>query len=212
MKTELLIEELMPDQANIITESNATSKNMWLSGIFMQSETKNRNGRVYTLQEMTTAVKSANERIKTANGIFGELDHPESLSINLDRISHVITEMKMDGSNVIGKAKLIDTPMGNIAKAIFESGVATGVSSRGTGHVNESGVVEGFSFVTVDIVAVPSAQEAYPLAVMESLEIAANGKEIMSLAESIRHDEAAQKYFQKEIINWLANSAFKKSN
>lgn len=206
---DILIEELNPQVANLITEA-ADGKDTWLNGVFMQADLKNQNGRVYPLAEISEAVNRANTTIAQTNGIFGELDHPQTLSINLDRISHVITEMRMDGANAIGRAKLLGTPMGNIAKELVKSGVAMGVSSRGAGTVTESGGVTGFQFVTVDIVAQPSAPGAYPTAVYESLQQAQNGKEIISLAESVRHDPAAQAYFKKEITNWLRTGLFAK--
>lgn len=210
MKQILLVEELMPTEANIIEESTKDGKDTWLSGIFMQSEIRNRNGRVYPITEIKTAIGNAAQRIKEANGIFGELDHPQTLSINLDRISHVITEMWMDGNNAYGKAKLLNTPMGLIAKELTRSGVRLGVSSRGAGSVNESGGVSGFNFITVDIVAQPSAPNAYPNTVYESLELAKNGHNIVNLAEAVRHDPAAQKYFKEEIMKWIKSNSFKK--
>jgi len=140
---------------------------------------------------------------------MGELDHPESLNINLDRVSHVITDIRLEGNNAIGKAKLLDTPMGQIAKELAKSGVALGVSSRGAGQVNE-GQVSGFQFVTVDIVAQPSAPNAFPNTVYESLEYAKNGHNIMDLAEAVREDVAAQKYLKKEIMNWIKTGIFAK--
>ena len=141
MKQSLLIEELSPSDAHIITETdtNGDHKGTYLSGIFMQADIKNRNGRVYPVTEIGNAVKAAQLRITEHNGIFGELDHPQTLNINLDRISHVITELKMDGNNAVGRAKLLDTPMGKIAKELINSGVRIGVSSRGAGTVSESG-------------------------------------------------------------------------
>ena len=213
METQLLIEELSPSVCNLVQEfatDGGTEKHTWLSGIFMQSDITNRNGRSYPLTEIAAAVKGAAGIIKETNGIFGELDHPQSLTINLDRISHVITEMRMEGNNAIGRAKILPTPMGDIAKVLVESGVALGVSSRGTGAVNESGGVSGFNFITVDIVATPSAPEAYPNSIYESLELAKNGHNIMNLAEQVRHDVAAQKYLKKEITNWLNTNVFAK--
>lgn len=203
MKTILLVEELTPSESNIIQESSKDGKDMWLSGIFMQSEIQNRNGRNYPLSEISAAVQGAMQRIKETNGIFGELDHPQTLSINLDRISHVISELWMQDNNAYGKAKLLNTPMGLIAKELARSGVKLGVSSRGAGAVAESGGVSGFQFVTVDIVAQPSAPGAYPNSVYESLEQYKGGHNIMTLAEQLRNDPSAQKYFQKEILNWI---------
>jgi len=209
METQILVEELSPQTANLITE-NAADGNMFLSGIFMQADIKNRNGRLYPITEIQAAVSGAQQRIKESNGIFGELDHPQSLNINLDRISHVITELDVSGSNAMGKAKLLNTPMGLIAQELVKSGCALGVSSRGAGAVNESGGVTGFNFVTVDIVAQPSAPGAYPQTVYESLELAKNGHNIMNLAEAVREDPSAQKFFVKEFKIWLANADFAK--
>lgn len=210
MDIQILTEELAPTAAGLITESSSDGKHTWLQGIFMESDVKNRNGRVYPLAEMTKAVKMANSMISETNGIFGELDHPQTLTINLDRISHVITELAMDGSAVVGKAKLLNTPMGNIAIELVNSGVIMGVSSRGAGTVNEGGIVSDFQFTTVDIVANPSAPGATPTAIVESLEQATNGKAIMSLAESMVHDETAQKYFAAEVKKWLETGLFLK--
>jgi len=210
IKTELLVEELLPTEANIITESSQDGKNTWLSGIFMQADIKNRNGRVYPTTEIAEAVKLAGNAIKERNGIMGELDHPQTLQINLDRVSHVITEMSMNGSNAMGKAKLLNTPMGNIASELVKAGVGVGVSSRGAGQVNEGGGVSGFQFVTVDIVAQPSAPNAYPSTVYESLQMAQNGHNILDLAEALRNDDSAQKYLKKEIMSWLKTGLFAK--
>ncbi len=210
MSQQLLIEELSPAQAGLIRESSTDGLNTWLNGIFMQSAIKNKNGRLYPITEIQNAVTSAQTRIKESNGIFGELDHPQTLSINLDRISHVITEIRMEGNNAIGKAKLLSTPMGNIAKELAASGVALGVSSRGAGQVNEDGGVEGFNFVTVDIVCQPSAPNAYPSTVVESLDMARNGHNIITLAEEMKNDPAAQKYFKKEMLKWINTGLFAK--
>lgn len=209
MKNILLIEELLPSDTNLITEATQDGKNLWLSGIFMQSQIKNRNGRNYPLSEISSAVNTAKQRITEANGIFGELDHPQTLSINLDRISHVITEMWMNGNNAMGKARLLSTPCGLIAQELVKSGVKLGVSSRGAGSVTEGGDVSGFNFVTVDLVAQPSAPEAYPSSIYESLMNSKNGHNIVTLAEQLKHDQAAQKYFKKEILRWINNELFK---
>ena len=209
-KHQILVEELLPSETKLINETSQDGKTCFLSGIFMQAGIKNRNGRVYPLDEIATAVKNASQRIAETNGIFGELDHPQTLTINLDRISHVITHLTMEGNNAVGKAKLINTPMGNIAKELIESGVLLGVSSRGAGAVNESGGVSGYQFVTVDIVAHPSAPGAYPSTIYESLDLAKNGHNILDLAESVRNDQSAQKYLKKEILKWLSEGLFAK--
>jgi hypothetical protein len=149
---------------------------------------------------ISEAVKNALTCIKQQNGILGELDHPQTLSINSDRVSHMITELTINGTDVYGRAKLLDTPMGRIAKTISDAGFKWGVSSRGAGNVNESGTVSGFNFVTVDIVAKPSAPDAFPDSLYEALEISKYGRKALTLAEQIREDEKAQKYMQKAIM------------
>lgn len=204
----ILCEELSPSEAHLIEEASSDGKTLWLNGVFMQAEIKNRNGRVYPVNEISTAVNAAAERIKETNGIFGELDHPQSLTINLDRISHVITEMRMDGNNAYGKAKLLSTPMGGIARELVNSGVRLGVSSRGAGTVTESGGVSGFQFVTVDIVAQPSAPGAVPDAMYESLMSNKHGYESLKLAEQVKHDPVAQRYLTKEIKKFLSEMKY----
>ncbi len=190
---QLLQEHLTPTQAMLAEMRKGPD--LYLKGILMQAELRNGNGRTYPLDEISKAVEDAQKRIREGFSIMGELNHPDTLSINLDRVSHVITEVAMDGNNAIGKLKLVNTPCGNIAKALIEGGVRLGVSSRGTGNVNESGGVSDFNFVTVDIVSQPSAPNAYPDAVMESL----GNKKIMTLAEAVVHDPKAQRYFKEEI-------------
>ena len=207
----LLCEELAPTECKIIQESSSDNKNMWLNGICMQSSIKNRNGRNYPLSEIAAAVANAKQRIQECNGIFGELDHPQALTINSDRISHVITEMWMNGNDAYGKAKLLNTPMGLIAQELLRSGVKIGVSSRGAGNVNESGDVQGFQFITYDIVITPSAPNAYPGMVYESLDRARNGKQILTLAEQVQQDPDAQKYFKREILKFLETGLFAKA-
>lgn len=199
----VLIEELMPSQAQIIEESSSDGKNHYLNGIFMQAELQNGNGRVYPLHEITAAVEHAQQKIKEGMFIAGELNHPNDLQINLERVSHVITELRMDGNNAVGKMKLLNTPMGLIAKNLLDGGLKLGVSSRGSGSVTE-GKVSGFQFLTVDIVSTPSAPDAYPQSIRESLEMAKNGSQIKTLAEAVIHDQAAQKYLTKEIAAFIA--------
>lgn len=210
MEHSLLIESLGADEAGIITESSNDGKNCWLSGVYMQAEMKNRNGRVYPLKELTKAVENAQTTIKEHGGIFGELDHPQTLTINLDRISHVITEMRMEGNNAVGKAKLLGTPMGQIAAELVKSGVKIGVSSRGAGAVNESGGVSDFNFVTVDLVATPSAPGAVPEAVYESMMMNSKGRKVVTLAETVKEDPEAQEYFKKAILDFINQGLYAK--
>lgn len=211
MSAELILcEELSPTEAHLIEEASQDGKDTYLSGVFMQAEIKNRNGRVYPLAEISSAVDAAKLRIQESAGIMGELDHPQTLTVNLDRVSHVITEMRMDGNNAYGKAKLLSTPMGNIASELVKSGVRLGVSSRGAGTVTESGGVSGFQFVTVDIVAQPSAPGAVPDTIYESLMNNVHGRESVSLAEAAKHDPVAQAYLKKEIMKFLSENLYVK--
>lgn len=214
MNQQMLIETLAPGMANMISESTSDGKNTWLSGVFMQADIRNRNNRVYPMREIAEAVTNANLIIQETNGIFGELDHPQTLSINMDRVSHVITNLRMEGANAVGKMKILcgqnGTPCGNIAKALIESGVRVGVSSRGAGAVNESGEVNGFNFVTIDIVATPSAPGARPNSLIESLEAHASGRLVLTLAEQMQHDADAQQYFKAEIMRFVNLNLFAK--
>lgn len=195
MSKLVLIEQVNPAMANLIVEQHAT-RGSYLSGIFMQADRKNHNSRIYPLSEIAAAVHSVNQTISEGHTVYGELNHPDNLTIDLNNVSHIITEMRMDGSNAIGKAKIMNTPKGQIVKAILEAGGKLGVSSRGSGNVVE-GVVSGFSLVTVDIVATPSAPDAYPNHVMESIQ---DNTKIMTLAEAVRHDPKAQKFFKEELL------------
>jgi hypothetical protein len=204
MKSQLLIETLSPGEASLV-ESQDGSKNIFLSGRFMTGGEKNGNGRIYPVDEIQKVVEGAMARIKSGESLMGELNHPDNLSINLANVSHVITELKMDGSFAIGKAKILNTPAGNIAKGLLEGGVRLGVSSRGTGNVVE-GNVSDFNLVTVDIVATPSGPGCYPDMVRESME----DTKILSLAEAVIHDPKAQKYFKSEMEKFIANVFGKK--
>jgi len=174
-----------------------------MKGIFVQGDVKNQNQRVYPVSEISRAVQDLNEKIKKGESVLGELDHPEELSINLDRVSHIITEMWMDGHNGNGKLKLLNTPTGKLAQTLLESGVKLGVSSRGSGNVGYNGEVSDFSIVTVDIVAQPSAPEAYPKTIFESLYNMRGGAQIHRLAGHATYDPSAEKYLQKDIVKFI---------
>lgn len=193
----VLIENLTPAIANLMIQEDAASKNTYLQGIFMQSEIENGNKRIYPLDEVGGAVKNVMERIGQGYTIYGELNHPDNLQIDLNNVSHIITDMRMDGNNAVGKAKIVrDHPKGQIVEALLKAGGRLGVSSRGTGNVNE-GRVSQFNFVTCDIVANPSAPAAYPGAVTEAI---LESKKVMTLAEAVIHDPSAQKFFLKELV------------
>lgn len=198
----ILIEE---NFEGVLTEAASDGKKTYLSGIFMESGNKNRNGRIYDSSEMQREVDKINEAAKSGRYVLGELDHPNSLEIKLENVSHKIVEMTMKGNLVYGKAEIIDKhPKGQILKALVDSGVQVGVSSRGSGQVNEStGIVRNFGLVTVDAVATPSCRSAYPQTIQEQLEYYRKGGYVTELAEAVIHDQAAQKYFQAEMKKFI---------
>ena len=201
-----LFEYLNPTDAKVrIFESEDADdkKTLGMEGIFVQAEQRNQNGRVYPLNEIKKAVDEIDQRIRKGETVMGELDHPPELQINLDRVSHIIEDMWMDGNNGIGKLKLIQTPMGNIAEALLKAGAKLGVSSRGSGNVDDSGIVEGFECVTVDIVAQPSAPEAYPKPVYESLFNMRGGAVLHRTAAAVTHDKSAEKYLVKGMESFI---------
>jgi|SaaInlStandDraft_4_1057021.scaffolds.fasta_scaffold22586_1 hypothetical protein len=201
----LLIETLQPSIANL-QESKQDDKHWYLEGIFMQAEKQNGNGRIYPRDVLTEAVEKMADKMSKGYNVLGELEHPEALTVNLNNVSHVIESLRWDNDNVIGKAKILDTPKGNIVKALMKEGIKLGVSSRGSGatkYKDDITLVESFNLITVDIVATPSAPEAFPNSLQESLDVIYNDPKIVSLSEAVVEDTAAQKYFEKEIRNFL---------
>lgn len=200
-----LYEFISHDRAQIVLESSKDGKNMFMSGIFIQGEVQNQNKRVYPLEQIRRAVGSVVERITEGETILGELDHPEELSINLDRVSHIIESMWMENSDGHGKLKIIGTPMGNIVRTLLESGAKLGVSSRGSGNVDTGGQVSEFDIVTVDIVATPSAPNAYPRTIYESLFNMRGGPRVYETSAQYTHgnDVTAQKYLEKDILQFI---------
>jgi hypothetical protein len=205
MTVRYLQEHIGYDTAKIVVENkDDRSKDLYMRGIFVQGDVKNANQRVYPVPEIKRAVESINEQIKNEYSILGEADHPTDLKINLDRVSHMITEMWMEGANGYGKLKLLPTPMGNLVRTMIESGVKLGVSSRGTGNVNESnGQVSDFQVVTIDVVACPSAPMAYPTPVYESLLNMRYGHRVLDMSHEATVDKNVQKYLQKEVIKFI---------
>jgi len=208
-----LKENLSFDAAKIVLESDGDGgKDLYMKGIFIQGDVKNANQRVYPVNEIKSAVATLNEQIKGDYSVLGEIDHPDDLKINLDRVSHLITEMWMDGANGYGKLKLLPTPMGETVKAMLTAGVKLGVSSRGSGNVNESnGYVSEFEIVTVDIVAQPSAPGAYPEAIYESLMNVKGGYKALGIAKEVSEDIRAQRYLKSELINVINRLKWDKS-
>ena len=198
----LLREHLTFDQANLVVESANEGKDLYLKGICIQGGVRNANQRVYPVEEIGRAVKTLNDQIQGGYSVLGEVDHPEGLNINLDRVSHMITECWMDGPNGYGKLKILPTPMGQLVKTMLESGVKLGVSSRGSGNVSEdgSGHVSDFEIITVDVVAQPSAPGAYPTPIYEHLMNTRGGYQAYELAQATKEDQKAQKYLKESLL------------
>ena len=198
-----LKEHLTFDRANMVVESvkeDGDLKTLYMKGIFIQGGVKNANERVYPISEIETAVETLNKQISEGYTVLGEVDHPDDLKINLDRVSHMITSMWMDGANGFGKLKILPTPMGQLVRTMLESGVKLGVSSRGSGNVNDlDGKVSDFEIITVDIVAQPSAPNAYPKAIYESLMNMKHGHKVMDIAREARGDKKVQRYLGEEV-------------
>ena len=199
-----LREHLTFDRANMIVESvneqGSELKTLYMKGIFIQGGVKNANERVYPVAEIETAVNTLNKQIQEGYSVLGEVDHPDDLKINLDRVSHMITSMWMDGANGFGKLKILPTPMGQLVKTMLESGVKLGVSSRGSGNVSDlDGKVSDFEIITVDIVAQPSAPNAYPKAIYESLMNMKHGHKVLEIARDARGNKKVQNYLGEEV-------------
>lgn len=198
-----LYEFMSSDHAGLTLLESNDGKDLVMAGLFIQGDVENQNGRVYPRSEIERAVESVQQRLSKGETVLGELDHPEELQINLDRVSHIITDMRCDGANGMGKLKIIDTPMGNIARSLLKAGAKLGVSSRGSGNVNESGKVSDFDMITVDIVAQPSAPDAYPKTIYESLFNMRGGAAIHRTATAMTHDKSAEKQLMKEISRFI---------
>ena len=170
-----LIREEIETAKVTITEGKNGKKSHFIEGVFLQGEIKNRNGRMYPISTLQREAKAYNSKYIEKGRALGELGHPDGPTINLDRVSHLITSLKQEGNNYVGKARLLDTPMGNIAKNLIDEGVKLGVSSRGLGTIRERDgvkvVMDDFMLATAaDIVADPSAPDAFVNGIMEGRE------------------------------------------
>jgi len=200
-----LKEHLSFNQANIelLTEEAADGsggKTLKLKGICIEGGVRNANERVYPVSEIANAVKTINEQIVSGHSVLGEVDHPDDLKINLDRVSHMIEKMWMEGPCGYGTLKVLPTPMGELVKTMLTNGVKLGVSSRGSGNVNDSnGHVSDFEIVTVDVVAQPSAPNAYPTAIYEGL----LGHRILEMAKEAGSDNKVQRYLKQEVMRLI---------
>ena len=175
MDTVKLIAEAVEEVEYITEEKEGGGKNYKIRGIFMQADIKNRNGRIYPMEVLDEEVKNYNKKFIQQNRAFGELGHPDGPTVNLERVSHMITSLKPDGKNFIGEAKIMDTPMGKIVQNLMDEGAKLGVSSRGMGSLRQKGganvVSDDFYLATAaDIVADPSAPNAFVEGIMEGKE------------------------------------------
>jgi hypothetical protein len=198
-----LRETLTFDQARVVVESQGENgKDLYMKGICIQGGIKNANQRIYPVDEIERAVKTLNDQISGGYSVLGEVDHPDDLKINLDRVRHMNTEICMDGPNGYGKFKILPTPMGNLVRTMLESGVKLGVSSRGSGNVsgNGTGKVSDFEIITVDVVAQPSAPGAYPTPIYEHLMNNRGGLRSLRIAEEVKNDTKAQKYIKESLL------------
>ena len=199
-----LITEQVFDNLQFLTESDENNqKCCYIIGIFAQGETPNRNNRVYPMEVLTREVNSYNDQFVSQNRSLGELGHPETPVVNLERVSHLVKELKIDGKDVHGKAKLMDTPYGNIAKNLIKEGVKLGVSTRGLGSLKESSdglkeVQNDFQLNAIDIVADPSAPSAFIQGVYEGKEwIYQNG--VVKLQDVESYKKIIQKSSRKQL-------------
>jgi hypothetical protein len=193
-------------RAEILSEEAAdgSGKNLYLKGICIEGGVRNANERVYPVNEIAKAVDTINEQITTGHSVLGEVDHPEDLKINLDRVSHMIEKMWMDGPAGYGKLKILPTPMGELVKTMLTSGVKLGVSSRGSGNVDDrNGHVSDFEIVTVDVVAQPSAPNAYPQAIYEGLLNHAGGARLLEMFKDPAKSNKAQRYVKGEVMRLI---------
>ena len=170
---KLITEQI--ENVNVITEGKGDSKKLYIEGVFLQSELKNRNGRMYPFSVLEKEVNRYNEEYIKTSRALGELGHPDGPTVNLDRVSHRITSLSAEGNNFIGRAQVLDTPMGKIAKSLLDEGVKLGVSSRGMGSIDKredcNVVMDDFMLATAaDIVADPSAPDAFVNGIMEGKE------------------------------------------
>ena len=194
-KAEVLLEE---------AADGSGAKTMKLKGICIEGGVKNANERVYPVHEIAKAVDTINEQIKTGHSVLGEVDHPDDLKINLDRVSHMIEKMWMDGPAGYGTLKILPTPMGELVKTMLQSGVKLGVSSRGSGNVDDrNGHVSDFEIVTVDVVAQPSAPNAYPTAIYEGLLNMRGGQKLLDMYKDPASSNKAQRYLKQEVMRLI---------
>ena len=192
--------ELLSEEAH----DGSGLKTLKLKGVCIEGGVRNANERVYPVDEIAKAVDTINDQIKTGHSVLGEVDHPDDLKINLDRVSHMIEKMWMEGPAGMGTLKILPTPMGELVKTMLTNGVKLGVSSRGSGNVNDAnGHVSDFEIVTVDVVAQPSAPNAYPQAIYEGLLNMRGGQRLLDMYKDPGSSNKAQRFLKSEVIRLI---------
>lgn len=202
---------MLADPAEYIDENGNKRKHWYLNGIFIQGEIQNLNGRIYPKHEIQHAVESLQEQISLHGGVLGELDHPDTLVINVHNVSHIIQEIHMEGNDGVGKMKVLsNTPSGKIVEGLLMDGVPLGVSSRGSGNVDDwNNTVSDFEIVTVDIVATPSAQDARPTPIYEKFQGGKGQKFLNNAQDCIMSNNKNQSALNEDIVSWFKNWDYK---
>ena len=191
--------EILSEEAH-----DGSGKTLKLKGVCIEGGVRNANERVYPVNEIAKAVDTINEQLKTGHSVLGEVDHPDDLKINLDRVSHMIEKMWMDGPAGMGTLKILPTPMGKLVETMLTNGVKLGVSSRGSGNVDDrTGHVSDFEIVTVDVVAQPSAPNAYPTAIYEGLLNHKGGQRLLDMFKDPAKSGKAQRYVKEEVMRLI---------
>ena len=201
-----------------VNEHGIREKHWYLQGIFMQGEIENLNGRIYPRSEIEYAVNQLNEKIelfkqKKGPALMGELDHPDKLTVNLDRVSHTIDEIHMEGDNGVGKMKILSkVPCGKIVEGFLEEGIPLGVSTRGSGEVDDyTNMVSDFDIITIDIVATPSAMDARPTAIYEQLSKNSRGQKLLNNAQDyiVTNNPRFKNSLNEDIVSWFRSWNYK---
>lgn len=201
-----------------VNEHGVKEKHWYLQGIFMQGEIENLNGRIYPRSEIEFAVNQLNEKIelfkqKKGPALMGELDHPDKLTVNLDRVSHTIDEIHMEGNNGVGKMKILSkVPCGKIVEGFLEEGIPLGVSTRGSGEVDDyTNMVSDFDIITIDIVATPSAMDARPTAIYEQLSKNSRGQKLLNNAQDyiVTNNPRFKNSLNEDIVSWFRSWNYK---
>ena len=220
-KRQRLDEYVQVSDANLIEEAGENGikeKHWYLKGIFMQGEIENLNGRIYPRSEIEYAVNTLKEKIdlfkqRKGPALMGELDHPDTLVVNLDKVSHTIDEIYMDGNNGVGKMKILSkVPCGKIVEGFLEEGIPLGVSTRGSGEVDDyTNMVSDFDIVTIDIVATPSAMDARPTAIYEQLSKNSRGQKLINNAQDyiVTNNPRFKNSLNEDIVSWFRRWNYK---